>query len=321
MGGTRYRGRRSLFVAVILVLCVPLVAGAAFNFGISPSKEEAGLQEPGDRFFVSFFVVTDSEEEEATVEVDTADGTISEFASSRPEEATNFSEQRCIDCIDFMKGDGPLNDHSGGGNVKQWKAVEFFVNVPENAEPGYHMLKVQPQPRRESGGGGVGVASTASFPVLFQVPGEAIRSGRIIGMHAGRNAGGQQQVAATFYNDGTVTMTVSGEITVETVDGNETVRTGTRRVGPKRSVDLTATVDADLLERGEPFMVYASVDYTTGEAAFRSSLTPSEPVTVQGATVKRPQQDDTSLLMYIAVSIMMLVSTVVTWKVIDRARF
>lgn len=306
----------------VLVLFVAL--GTGFNFGVTPAKAEEGVKNPGDRFFASFFVITE-EDEEMAVTIRTEDGGIGEFQQLREEDVENFSEQRCEDCVDFLKAGGPLEEHEQGGSVERLKAVEFFVNVPDDIEPGYHMLNVLPRPQRGGGGGGVGVLSSASFPVIFRVPGAAIRSGRILGTHAGKNVDGRQSIVSTFYNDGTVTVTAESKITVADGNGNRTLYAGADRIAPGEAHDFSASVDLNTVQlQNDTFDVYTTVDYRTGTAAYNTALEPRAPVTRasgSGAVTQKPSVTQPSLLYYIGLLLLISLTTLVTWKVVNHARY
>ncbi len=321
--GTLGSGTRLLTAVIVIVLLAATGAASNFNFGISPGGANEGVHEPGTSFFTSFVLVTD-EEDPVDIELSHRDRGINAVRESRQQ---NFSEQACDDCIEFLR-DGGLMEEAGGEDVEQWQNVEFFVNIPDDAEPGYRRIEITPHPHTESEGGGVGLVSSVSFPVTFRVAGTAIRSGQILGMHAGRNVAGEQDIVITYFNDGTVTTRVDSEITVEAVDGNETVSAGSRTVPPGEEARFTATIDTDDLVNAtevdditkEPFTVHAAVDYTTGVATHTASLTPSKPISVQAAAV-RDEVEDPGIPGTVALLLVLLLSTLITWKVVNRVRY
>lgn len=317
-------GARIAAVMVMALLLSGVAASQDFNFGISPAGADEGLQEPGESFSTSFTLVTDVEDP-VDIELEHSDSRINAIGESRQE---NYSEQSCGDCIEYLQGsgEGAMAD-TGASDAEQWKDIIFLVNVPEDADPGYRRIDVTPQPSTSGDTGGVPLVSSVSFPVMFQVPGEAVRSGEILGVHAGQNVAGEQRIVTTYYNDGTVTTDVSTEITVETPDGNETVRAGTDTVPPGEESRFTARIDTAELVNGmdeteladEEFVVHASADYTTGDATYTTTVTPDEPVPVQAAAV-RDEVDDLGPVSYLFLILLLLVSTLVTWKVVGRAR-
>lgn len=322
-GSIDRKTRTTLLVAAVVSLIV-LGAAASFNFGITPSKAEKGVHERGERFFVSFFVVSGSSDS-LDVAVDTDDAGVSAFQGIRPEDAANFSEEKCSGCVDFLKAGGALQDYEKGGSINQWKPVEFFVDVPEDAEPGYHMLNVHPRPVRSSGGGSVGVVSATSFPVIFRVPGKAIRSGKVLGVHTGRTFNDEQNIRTTFYNDGTVTIVARGRITVETTDGNVTLNAGRRRVAPGKTEGFTGRIDTEeLAMHNGTFNAYATVNYATGKDTVATTLSPREPVEPvepSGAVVQKEPSSSPAYTEYVLVILLLAGSTIVSWKVMQRVRY
>ncbi len=320
---SRGAGRKMTVLTVLLFLIV--VTGTGFNFGLSPASADKGVRAPGEQFFVSFYLVT-QETNPVDVGIDVNDADINTVSDDRQH---NFSEQFCGDCVEFLNAGGRMENEGATGDIEQWKNIEFFVNVPEHAEPGYHALEVTPQPQRSGGGGGVEVISSVSFPVTYRVPGKAIRDGEILGVHAGRNMNGRQRIITTFHNTGTVTMEVDGAVTVNTTDGNQTIRAGTKTVQPGETARFTAYVDTDDLAGytdtdntgpvQDTFTVYASADYSTGDTRYATSLRPTEPVTVQAAAV----QEDTAGRVwstYALLFVLLILSTLTTWKVVTYAR-
>ncbi len=315
--------RQITAICGIGLVFVVLGAGASFNFGITPDQTDEGVQNPGDRFFTSFNVVS-GQEEGLEVTIDTTTAGVDDFKAMRGEAAANYSEQPCQDCVEFLTGGGELQDYNQDSNINQWRRVEFFVDVPEDAEPGYHMVQVQPQPTRSSGSGSVGVVSSTAFPVIFRVPGTAVRSATILGVHAGQTYDNRQRIVATLYNAGTVTVTTRTELRVPTVDGNRTVQTGSSRLAPGETDYVTGRIATDELavENGT-FPVYAETDYSTGTDTFSTQLSPRDPVqTVTAQTASEPTPSgDRSALSYLLIIAALLVTTGITVWVVRYDRY
>lgn len=309
--------RRTPRLAILAIL-LAAPAAAQFNVGVSPSSivEEEPVQ-PGTSFHGQFFVISSSDEN-IDVSIKTAPGRISDLRALRPDAATNFSAQPCPDCIEFLRAGGrlleqdqPLDD---AGNIHRWRRIEFFVTLPNDIEPGYHMMEMTPRPTRAGPGGSVGLVSTAAVPLVFRVPGTAVRSGRVIGISAGERTAAQQEVVATFYNTGTVTMQVSTAFQVPGEDGNRTYAGGAQRVAPGEEARFSAFVEADRLNASTP--VTATASYTTGEAAMTRPLEAKEAATVTGQAGHRPPSAGAVLFLVF----FLVVSTIVTWGVVQRAR-
>jgi hypothetical protein len=316
---------RAAVIIVVGAVFISTGAAAAFNFGITPSKVDKGVQEPGEKFFVSFNVVS-GQTEQLDVSLDTATADVTAFQQLNDREtAENYSEQRCDGCIEFLKAGGQLREYTRDGSINQWKPVEFFVTVPDDVEPGYHMLAVTPQPTTASGSGSVGVVSSATFPVIFRVPGKAVRSTRLLGLQTGKTTDDRQHIVATLYNDGTVTVTTRTAIRVPADDGPATLQAGTRRLAPGETAQVTGRIPTDQLTvQNGTFTANATVDYGTGMDRFTTRLQPREPVkqpSATGAVAEPGTEDQWSLPPYLLLAVILAMTTLTTWKVVQRARY
>lgn len=309
---------RHTATVLIIVVLFAAPAAAQFNFGVSPSRiVEEEPHRPGESFHSQFFVISSSDED-IGISLETADAGISEFRRIQPENVQNFSAQPCPDCVEFLQYSDRLTEREqsldAAGSIRRWQQIEFFVNLPEGIEPGYHMLELTPRPERAGSGGSVGLVSTTSIPVVFNVPGDVVRSGRIIGIRAGDRTPEKQELVATFYNTGTVTMDVGARFVVPAGEGNTTHTAGTIRVGPGEEARFSALVDAERLNASTPVTAVAS--YTTGGAEATRPLEAKQQVTVTGRAEQKPAPYTT----YLFLAFFLVVSTLLTWRVIRRVR-
>lgn len=308
--------RHTAGILIVLLLAAP--AAAQFNFGVSPSRiVEEEPHRPGESFHTQFFVISSSNED-IGISLETADAGISDFRRIQPEAVHNFSAQPCQDCVEFLQYSDRLTEREqsldAAGSIRRWQQIEFFVNLPEGIEPGYHMLELTPRPERTGSSGSVGLVSTTPIPVVFNVPGAVVRSGRIIGIRAGERTPEKQELVATFYNTGTVTMEVGVRFVVPAEGENTTHAAGTVRVGPGEEARFSARVDAERLNASTP--VTASASYTTGGAEATRSLTAKQQVTVTGRAEQKPVPYTT----YLFLALFLAVSTLLTWQVIRHVR-
>lgn len=308
--------KRTLIVGMLVLSFTLPAAAQSFNFGITPTQIDEGVKEPGDTFHVSFYTFSTSSDD-MTVDINTGDPSIEKFRSVKGSATSNYSQQDCEDCIRILQGGGTLDERddtlqSDAANTNRWREVEFLVTLPSDIEPGHHMLEIVPQPRRETNDGSVNLVSTSSLPVTFQVPGRAVRNGKIIGLRAGKHVNGQQYMDATFYNSGTVTMEVNMEFDIQ--DGS-TINAGSQKVSPGGSKDFKAAIDGNSV--GENFSVSVTADYTTGTTTEQAVLTKKEPETVETPTGKT--QEDQSMP-YATAIITVILTSLITWRVVRHVR-
>jgi len=307
---------RTLVVGLLVLAFTLPAAAQSFNFGITPTQIDEGVKKPGDTFHVSFYTFSTSEDD-MTVDIKPGDPSIEKFRSIKGSAVSNYSQQECEDCIRILQGGGTLDEReeslqSDAANTNRWREVEFLVTLPNNIEPGHHMIEIVPQPRRKNSDGSVNLVSTSSLPITFQVPGKAVRKGKIIGLRAGKHINGRQYMDATFYNSGTVTMDVTMEFDVQ---NGSRINAGSQTIKPGRSADFKAAIDGTSI--GENFSVTATADHTNGQATERTVLTTNEPQTVETPTGKS-QEDST--IPYTTAIITVLLTSLITWRVVRHVR-
>lgn len=305
---------RVALLCLLLAAFVPAAAAQSMDIAVSPPRLDAGELQPGDGVVEQFTVLTDADAD-ISIALDTRTGSLRTFRRLRPDAADRFSAQDCSGCVEYLSGGGELPEQdeelSGGGQATdRWQTVKFFLDVPDDIEPGSHLLELTPQPT-VPGRGAVSVASTARVQLLFTVPGEAVRSGKIIGLRAGDNVAGEQRIAGTYYNNGTVTTAADFSFTVETADGSRTVNAGGATVAPGETATFTASVDTGRVN--DSFPVTASVDYGTGAATSAATLTVAAPSAPSAAT-GRPTAAGPSLAAVLLFLLFLAVSSIATWK-------
>lgn len=307
--------RTTALILALVLLAAP--AAAQFNFGVSPSSITLTNVQPGTANYSQFYLISSSDRD-IEVSVERTDGDIGDIRRLKPGAVQNFSAQPCGDCIEFLQAGGRLTERDEAldpaGTIRRWRQVRFFVSPPDDIEPGYHVIGLTPRPRGTGQAGSVGLVSTAAVPLVFRVPGEAVRSGRVIGMRTGERTPTGQDLVATFYNTGTVTMRVSARFIVPGTGGNTTHAAGSRLVAPGEEARFSARVDADRLNGSTP--VTAAAAYGTGDAAMTRPVTAKQEVAVTGRTEQRAQP----LTRYILLGVFLVISTIVTWRVVRRVR-
>lgn len=305
-------------IAVLLALALLVPAAAAQELSVTPPTVEEGVQEAGDQFYGQFRVYT-ATDREMRYSLSARPGDRNAFRNVKQDELARFSEQDCSGCIQFLQEGGALDEQdralsSAGAETDRWETVGFVVEVPEDADPGYHLIEVVPRPEI-AGQGSVNVVSTAAVPIVFRVPGEAERSGKIIGVRAGSHYDGGQTVEATFYNDGTVTVRAGFRFVINRTDGQRRVGAGGERVAPGESATFSTRVDDDLVN--DTFEVRAVADYGTGDASASAALSVA-PVAQPAGTAPEPPAGPSPLLVALA-ALLLAGTSVATWRVVRYA--
>lgn len=209
--------RHSLLVSLLGVLFTAGTAGAV-SLGISPGFTDLGELNPGSRHVIEFYIWTDSNRD-LVVDMISSHGNPDFFKPSRPRFGYEFniseaSEEYSHGWVEFMEGDMlviPTEKRtfttSGGRPIFANKRVTAVLNVPAEAEPGYHtsVVKFIPKSAEQDAGWGMETFTSTDFRIVFRVSGEAVRSGHIAGFDSGVS-GEVQIMEILFKNSGTVTM-------------------------------------------------------------------------------------------------------------------
>ena len=192
-----------------LVLANLSIAGTRFSVGVSPSVVTLDNVESGSGKIVNFYIVT-IYDDPLLVNLQAEQGSIDFFQAGYATFLVNYSEQDVSSWAQFFNNPVELIPATTGdtSTLKGWREIDFLVDVPRNAEPGYHLLNVKPLPTvpEESVGGEAGtmLVAVTSLNVLFNVPGEAKREGVILDTNAENG-----YISTYFKNTGTVTISAT----------------------------------------------------------------------------------------------------------------
>ncbi len=302
---------------ILAVACAVLAfsaMGASFQFAVAPTHVDKGGQEPGTQFYGEFRVFAS---EETTIGINIERGSLETFRRFRPSSADRFSAATCTDCVELLKGEGTLEEQGetvtvGGSEFSRWKDVRFLLDVPEDMEPGYHLVEITPAPDVSGSRSSVSVVSASSFPVIFEVPGRAVRSGQVIGVRAEKARNDERKIVGTFHNNGTVSMEVKMRFDVESGNGTTVVGTGKRLVPPGESSEFAVFVPD---EGEENFAANVTADYATGAVTTRTSLTATERATPRQQVEQERVEPPFSTIVLLFI---LAITTFGLWKVMRR---
>jgi len=270
-----------LLLVVFLLLVHNTLAARQFSVGVSPSLLNLGEVPYGSSKPAKFHIDTVSDET-LLVYLESQPSLIDFF--DRPaykDYIYNYSEEDPSGWVQTFSNPVELKPitelQTFGGAIKGWREVSFLVNVPKNAEPGYHLIKILPKPALPSNSlGQVGVGITALTPItlIFKTPGEAIRDGKILDITTGRYLRNGVEIYTHFLNTGTVTISAKAK-KIEIYDKNGTLITtltsDTKKVKPGEKTVLTAFIPYGILGSGE-YKVSSTVDFITGKVQKNATI-------------------------------------------------
>lgn len=276
-----------LLLSLALTLLFTMSQARAISLGAAPGVMEIGELEPGREYAVDFYLVTNSPNDLLTrfsfIESRRSmfDHNVTGRYTFIPAEA---SEEDMSSWLSFLRNSVIVSERDkftvrfpDGSVVNANEKVTTIIDVPEDAEPGYHTYEIVMKPDMPSGGLGTGVSAigiTRPF-FIFKVPGVARREGEIEGI-AGSRSGDKATVDVLFRNSGTVTMSAkvsSLKVYNETGYYVDTYEGGYVMVPPKSTGILKVIWrDRDGTEQ-KNIKVEATVNYLTGKVTKEAMVT------------------------------------------------
>jgi len=265
----------SLIMCFSLILVLPFVASAKqFQVGVTPAVINLGEINPGESKRGSF-VITTTSDEGFMVGIDVNRGSLGFFDGRYGYILEEYSEEDASEWVNFLNVPIYLDTETGssGSSTIRAEQINFIVSVPEDAEPGYHLVEIAPNPEVPSGWStAVNIVAITKIHALFRVSGEVERDGDVLEINA-RNVGSRTMVDVLFHNTGSVSMFAAAKrIDLYDTGGNllENIWSTRTFARPGEIVKLTGFV-TDALEPGS-YLVTANVSYVTGNAAKETDI-------------------------------------------------
>jgi hypothetical protein len=297
--------RREFFLSLAIIFlalpAIPISHAADFSIGVSPPVVEVGDIEPGEQKIVKFSIFTVSDEP-LLVYFSVENSSMRFFDLGYRELMSNFSEEPTSSWLEFPSNPVEIDTQTRVAG-RGWKDISVLLKVPENAEPGYHVVHVLPKPSVFGAGGapaGTSVVAVTSVSILFNVKGDARREGIILDTTAGGASGRSFSLNTAFQNTGTVTLYAQaitslykkGALVNEFQSVWQYVLPGSVKV-------FTAPASADERE----YDTVSTVGYTTGRDVKNGSIT----IPFLETTAKAAEQPKEGWPWYIILAIIILI--------------
>ncbi len=275
------------FLIVLLLFCNS-VNSKNIAIGVSPSILSLGTLERGSDELVKFYVVTPYDDT-ILVYLDKGRGTFDFFGSKKYESMIlNYSEEDVTSWIKILNNPVELKKSSEefeflNPGVKGHRDVNIILNIPENAEPGYHLAEVIPSPvAAEEVKGAIGTQMVAVSPVIifFNIQGNAVRDGKILDIDVSKKViNDNYEVNVYFLNSGTVTISARAtKILIKDKDGNvvTSLASGVDEIKPGQIKALKSYISTQSINYGT-YDVFAEITYGTGSSGLNSVITLEPP--------------------------------------------
>lgn len=289
--------------AFLLLLIILPVYAASFQVGVSPAIVDAGNVAPGEQKIVKFSIFTVSDEP-LLVFFDVESGNMDFFNDDRKYLRPSFSEEPTASWLEPIKN--PVEIDTTTKNLgRSWTEVNMLLDVPETAEPGYHIIQVRPRPSvfgKVGGSVGTNLVAVTSVSVVFNVEGEAKREGIILDTKLAGITKSGFKLETPFKNTGTVTLYSYATNKVYDKDGTVLGEFHSSREYVKPGdIQKFNTPVTGLFTAGE-YDIDSIVSFTTDDAEQRTTILLQEPPISQQA------EEYPSLLIIFAVIIIILIA-------------
>ncbi|MBI4020214.1 MAG: hypothetical protein HY367_02695 [Candidatus Aenigmarchaeota archaeon] len=276
-------------IAIAALAAVPRSLAQQFQVGVSPPVISMGDVARGESRVVKFFLVTASSNE-MLVSLESQRGTLDFFTKDEYKPLMGqYSEQDASGWINFVTNPVELKPSGNqvrtrGGFITGWQEVDFVLNVPGDAEPGYHTVTILPKPSVpvDLGPQGVNIVAVVSTNLLFRVaPGEAARKAEVLDVTS-EPSGNRYHIRTFVKNTGTVTISCQADrITVSDSSTSRTFKSSLDFIGPGETVALSSYLDSSELPAGS-YQVGSDVSCATVSSSKQASIS------LTGASVAIP---------------------------------
>lgn len=316
----------------VLLMLLLVFAGnaAAVYVGTAPGVKDLGTVERGEQREVKFYITTNVQ-----------DPFLLQPSFERPQpslyrqnnsrysfEPSEASQEDISDWVEFRQESFEVDPSTrevvslaGGGAVTTQGEVTFDLEVPQNAEPGYHAGSVAINPQLAPSGGGAAVTTlgVTRFVFVFRVPGEATRDIEIERVNGFRIADDRARVDFILRNEGTVTSRISrAETDVYDKFGNlsGTIVTGGEYLSPGETRVVSSYWNNPELEPGE-YRVSGTMDYVTGQAFLDDTIDISDYIQVRNGTGDGVIEDEAGNSLFLILMVLVVLAALMYYMAIS----
>jgi len=277
--------------------------------GVSPPVVDLGKVGRGTANLVKFYVVTISENP-ILVRLEAENGRLDFFDNNYIDSIFNFSEEDTASWVKFLSNPVELKPQNetlttNYESIKGWREVDFLIEIPLNAESGYHLIRVKPTPIETSVTKepvGANVIAITSINVIFNIFGEAKREGVILDSTSEYESN-NLQINTFFKNIGTTTITARAIQRIYDNNSNFVTEVASSKqfVKPNEMKNLNSFLPLTSLSAGD-YQVLTTVSYTT-DSAYKNSTIFISPE----AILIKPKAEELSTWVFIIIIIIIAI--------------
>jgi len=289
---------RKLHLVISLLILVSQVG--AYSIFVSPSNRGAVEVERGEEVTHNIYLTSDTE-----IPLDVRPA-VNKQPAERIEgtgleerlEIDEYSDEESSDWISFSEENFQVTpevqdsiETESGGNLEVNGIITYTVDVPQDAEPGYHRFRIKPDVRfdREEGeGASIRTMAISSYGLLLEVPGDANRELTVTDVEALRSGESSAVIRATLENTGTVSVIPKGNVDVVSSSSGERIEElelNSDPVPPGESVTVETTwsrLDQEI--QAGNYRLRGNLNYVTGSAFIDETVSITDFIQIEPST-------------------------------------
>ncbi len=298
------------YLLCLLLFILPIVHAADFSVGVSPNTVIVGDVAPGEQKIVKFSIFTVSTEP-LLIYLEKERGSFDFFSRGYTELMDKFSEERTDAWVDFLANPVEIDTSGNKTADRSWKDISVLLNVPRDAEPGYHIFSIIPRPTlygEPTAPIGTTIVTVTKVSALFNVAGEARRDGIILDTTAHAYTGSSMTLKTFFKNTGTLTVYTRARNRL--FDGSGTLAgefySSREYVKPQE----TKTLETPIFQKIEEgtYRVETTIDITTDELQKNSTI-----VLVKTAVIAAPPAAVDPLFITVLIIAIIIIIVIAWW--------
>nr|EGQ40695.1 MAG: hypothetical protein J07AB56_14250 [Candidatus Nanosalinarum sp. J07AB56] len=273
--------RKPLTVLAILVSATSSIA--AVSVGVAPGDQNLGTVERGESIQSAIYLSVSGEDERFIVEPEVQDASSTRLVELGDADFVNYSSEESTpekwnSWVDFNESrqvvDPSTTVRAGGRSFEG--IIPFTIDVPRDAEPGWHAGSIPINPRFASEGtsGSVSIQALVDPIVLFRVPGDVRREFEVTETRGARTATNEGLALVTIRNTGTVSSSLGGfSLNIVSPAGGttQTRRTNGEVLEPGETHTFTGAWSQEQLPAGN-YEAQVFVNHMSGGFAISESL-------------------------------------------------
>ncbi|MBN2042439.1 MAG: hypothetical protein JW754_01385 [Candidatus Aenigmarchaeota archaeon] len=278
-----------LFFSLLIFSVLLSVPSLSLSIGMAPNVADLGVVEQGSKHIVDAYIITDHERD---IIVDLVTSPIgSNFLDpGRARQNYDFvpseaSEQDITSWVKYIENPVLLKTEKKGYVLKDGAVVNAnkrataVLEIPWDAEPGYHACYIEPSPRISAylKGLGANIITVARMVVVFNVAGDPVRTGYIESFGTEAINTYTERIILNLRNNGTTTLIARSD-EIKIYDHGDLVyatKSNFKSISPGGTGTLIANWNVRDMKPGE-YEIKATASWTTGETSKEGTITVHE---------------------------------------------